>query len=217
MFRPLRLVFRIAGLVIAAIVIYLAVTAVQVVLASRKNQTGPAQAIVVLGAAQYDGAPSPDLAARLGHALGLWQSRDAPVIVVTGGSQPGDLYSEAGVGASYLRRRGVPASDILEQQDGNDSWQSLAAAATTLKAQGRTAVILVSDPFHNARIADMASELGLQPMVSPTRTSPIQGKATYPYFAKETVAVAVGRVIGFSRLSGASATVDRVHARLGGG
>jgi uncharacterized SAM-binding protein YcdF (DUF218 family) len=185
----------------------------QVWWASRQNQARPAQAIVVLGAAQYNGVPSPDLRARLDHAVALWRANLAPVVVVTGGKEPGDIYTEASAGADYLRANGVPSADIVLETTGRDSWQSLAAAATLLEARHLRRVLLVSDPFHDERIALMASELGLTPYVSPTRTSPIRGMAVVPYFAKETVEVALGRIIGFRRLVGVSQRVQKAAGR----
>ncbi|HET9731935.1 MAG TPA: YdcF family protein [Acidimicrobiales bacterium] len=217
LFAPFRLAFKIIGLLITAGIVYLAVTAAQVYLASRKNQVAAAQAIVVLGAAQYDGRPSPDLASRLDHALDLWRSHLAPIIAVTGGREPGDAYTEAGAGSAYLEAKGVPASDIIAEETGSNSWESLAAVARTLTAKGLTRVLLVSDPFHDARIAAMSSELGLQPLVSPTRTSPIQGTAVIPYFARETVAVAAGRIIGFAHLSGVTQSMGRARTTSMGG
>lgn len=188
---------------------YLIVTFVQVWWASRQNQARPAQAIIVLGSAQYNGVPSPDLKARLDHALALWKARLAPIVVVTGGKQPGDTFSEASASANYLASKGVPQSHILREVSGRDSWQSLSSAAEFLRARGDTSVILVSDPFHDERISLMAGELGLTPYVSPTRTSPIRGLSVVPYFAKETIEVAIGRVVGFRRLVGVSQRVQR--------
>jgi len=203
--RLLWIGLRLFLLLLGAVVIYLAVTAVQVYQASTRDQAAPAQAIVVLGAAQYNGKPSPDLASRLDHAFQLWQRGYAPLVALTGGSQPGDSSTEAGAGQTYLEAKGVPAARLLTDETGSDSWQSLASVARKLEARGDLRVILVSDPFHDARIAAMASELGLHGVVSPTRTSPIKGTATIPYFAKETVAMAVGRIIGFAPLSGTRA------------
>jgi uncharacterized SAM-binding protein YcdF (DUF218 family) len=187
---------------VALVVGYLGVTLVQVWLASRQNQAQPAQAIIVLGAAQYNGVPSPDLRARLDHVLILWKDKLAPTVVVTGGKEPGDVYTEATASANYLAAHGVPQADILREVQGRDSWESLAASAAFLKARGIRRVLLVSDPFHDERISLMAGELGLTSYVSPTRTSPIRGTAVVPYFAKETVEVAIGRIIGFRRLVG---------------
>ncbi|HZT66073.1 MAG TPA: YdcF family protein [Acidimicrobiales bacterium] len=212
-----RLTLRLISLVIAGVVIYLAVTAVQVYAASRHDDARPAQAIVVLGAAEYNGCPSADLAARLDHAVSLWQRGDAPVLVVTGGKQPGDLFTEAQASAAYVERRGVPEADVLSAVGGSNSWQSLAEAAAVLKKRGDRRVILVSDPFHSARIAAIAHELGLQPLVSPTRTSPLAGTAALPYYAKEAAEMAIGRVVGFARLSGIRTDLGRVRTVVGGG
>jgi uncharacterized SAM-binding protein YcdF (DUF218 family) len=211
----LRGLAKVLGFLVAAVVVYVGVTAVQVYAASRRDQVREAQAIVVLGAAQYNGRPSPDLAARLDHALALWQRRMASLVVLTGGRQPGDRFTEAGVGATYLEAHGMPAGEVVAEDRGSDSWQSLALAATALHSRRVDSVLLVSDPFHDARIADMASQLGLRPLVSPTHTSPITGVHTVPYFAKETLEVAVGRVVGFGRLS--HLTLGHVRGPLAGG
>ncbi|MCU4184337.1 YdcF family protein [Acidiferrimicrobium sp. IK] len=197
---PIRVALRVVLLLLAAVIVYLTVTVFQVWHASRRDQARPASAIVVLGAAQYNGVPSPDLAARLDHALGLWRRRLATTIVVTGGKAPGDAFTEATAGANYLMAHGVPQASILGEVGGRDSWESLESAAAILRQRGDRSVLLVSDPFHDERISLMSSELGLEPYVSPTRTSPIKGSATIPYFAKESVEVAVGRIIGFRRL-----------------
>ena len=186
--------------VVAIGAVYLAVTFVQVWNASRQDQARPVQAIVVLGAAQYNGVPSPDLRARLDHAYGLWQRHLSDVIVVTGGKQPGDRFTEAAAGADYLAARGVPQSAILREISGRNSWQSLESTASFLMARQRFTVLLVSDPFHDKRIALMAGELGLTPYLSPTRTSPLGTGTKVQNYVKETGEVAVGRIIGFRHL-----------------
>ncbi len=184
---------------LAAVVLYLGVTFVQVWRAARHDQARPAEAIVVFGTAQYNGVPSPVLAARLDHAIELYEKDLAPVIVVTGGNQPGDQFTEATASANYLIQRGVPDEDVLREVSGTSSWQSLAAAANFLDDRQITDVLLVSDPFHSLRIRAMASELGLEGHSSPTKTSPIRGMTEARYMARETVAVAVGRIVGFRR------------------
>lgn len=196
----LKWVLRAVVALCAIGVVYVAVTFVQVWMASRQDQARPVQAIVVLGAAQYNGVPSPDLKARLDHSFDLWHRGLSDVVVVTGGKQPGDHFTEATASADYLAGRGMPDKSILREVSGRDSWQSLASAAAFLKARKRFTVLLVSDPFHDKRIALMADELGLKPYVSPTRASPIQGHVKAMYFAKETAEVAIGRVIGFRRV-----------------
>lgn len=181
-------------------VLYLAVTAVQVWQASRLDQARPVQAIVVLGAAQYNGIPSPDLQARLNQAYDLWTRHLAGVIVVTGGKEPGDAFTEATAGANYLAGKGVPQADILREVSGRNSWQSLESTAGFLEARGDRTVLLVSDPYHDERISLMARELGLKPYVAPTRTSPLGTKTKLYNYAKETGEVAIGRIIGFRRL-----------------
>ncbi len=191
---------RAALAAIAIGVVYLAVTFVQVWGASRRDQARPVQAIVVLGAAQYNGIPSPDLKARLDHAYSLWQRHLSDVIVVTGGKQPGDRFTEATAGANYLASKGVPQAAILREVEGRNSWQSLESTAAFLMARQRFTVLLVSDPFHDKRIALMAGELGLTPYLSPTRTSPLGTGAKVANYVKETGEVAVGRIIGFRHL-----------------
>lgn len=195
----MRLLIKIVAAALVALMGYLGVTFVQVWRAAGRDAARPAQAIVVFGAAQYNGRPSPVLAARLDHAVTLYRRKLAPVIVVTGGGQPGDRFTEATASADYLLRRGIPDANVLREVSGTSSWQSLAAAASFLADRGIKEVILVSDPFHSLRIRAMASELGLDGYPSPTRTSPIRGLSELQYMARETAAVAAGRIIGFRR------------------
>jgi len=195
--------------VLAAVVLYGVVTFVQVWLASRRDSAHKAQAIVVFGAAQYNGRPSAVLRARLDHAVDLYHRHAAPYIVVTGGKQPGDIFTEATASADYLHTKGIPDTDILREVSGHSSWQSLASTAAFLKARHIKDVILVSDPFHSLRIGGMASELGLDASTSPTRTSPITGFDAATYMGRETLAVAVGRIVGFRREAGVKSVVAR--------
>jgi uncharacterized SAM-binding protein YcdF (DUF218 family) len=209
-----RLVRRVVAIAVSAVVVYLAVTFVQVWLASRRDEARQAQAIVVLGAAQYNGRPSAVLRARLDHAADLYQRGLADVVVVTGGKEPGDRFTEASASADYLAGKGIPQAKVLRETQGRNSWQSLASSAAFLKRDGRRSVLLVSDPFHAARIAAMSSELGLQAHVSPTRTSPITGFSIVQHMGKETLEVAVGRIVGFRRLVGFDSRVSRVRGGL---
>jgi uncharacterized SAM-binding protein YcdF (DUF218 family) len=168
---------------------------------SRHDEARPVDAIVVLGAAQYDGRPSPQLAARLDHALDLYQRGLAPRIFLTGGKQPLDRFTEAASEARYLQDRGVPASALLREDQGRTSWESLTAVSEQLKGAGLHSVLLVSDPYHSARIKGMATELGLEAYVSPTRTSPVTGFSAFRYMLKEGAGVAAARVIGWDRLT----------------
>jgi uncharacterized SAM-binding protein YcdF (DUF218 family) len=196
---PLRLVLKIFLLLVLAVVVYFAVTLVQVWLTSRHYDARPAQAIVVMGAAQYDGVPSPDLRARLDEAVLLFHQGDAGVVAVTGSKEKGDEFTEAEAGARYLETKGVPSTAIVEA-GGDDTWQSLSDVAPMLKARGDTEVLMVTDPFHEDRSMAIASQLGLTPYPTPTRSSPITGWATVPYFLKEAVGVSLGRVVGYQHL-----------------
>jgi uncharacterized SAM-binding protein YcdF (DUF218 family) len=200
----MRRLFRIAWKValggVALLVLYLAVTFVQVWRTARHEGKRPSDAIVVLGAAQYDGVPSPVLRARLDHALDLYDEGIAPVIVVTGGRQEGDRFTEATAAATYLHAHGVPDDAIMRETTGKSSWESLAASARFLNDKGLDRVVLVSDPYHAARIKAIADELGLDAETSPTHTSPIKGSAEWRRFGTETLRVAAGRIFGFRRL-----------------
>lgn len=197
--RLLRRVLKLVVLLVLAGVVYLAVTAVQVWLTSRRSDPHVAQAIVVMGAAQYNGVPSPDLQARLSTALQLWEQGDASQVVVTGSKQPGDAYTEAQAGQMWLTAHGVPARDIVEV-GGRNSYDNLSQAATILVPQHHTDVLVVTDGFHEDRSMAIASDVGLTPSPVPAVDSPLRGWSVVPYFAKETVGVAVGRIIGYQRL-----------------
>jgi vancomycin permeability regulator SanA len=198
--RIVRIAIAVVAVFFAVLFVYLSVTFVQVWLASRRDDAKASDAIVVLGAAQFDGRPSRILAARLDHAIDLYKKGIAPKIVVTGGNQPGDRFTEASASAKYLHEHGVPESAILRETQGHSSWQSLAAAARFLKEEDRTHVVLVSDPYHSARIDDIAREVGLHAVSSPTRTSPIRGAGEWRRIFTETLRVGAGRIFGYGRL-----------------
>jgi uncharacterized SAM-binding protein YcdF (DUF218 family) len=196
---PLRWALRIAALVVAVIVLYFGVTFVQVWLTSRQYVPQQAGAILVMGAAQDDCVPTLDLASRLDQALTLYHQHYAPLIMLTGSKQPGDKCTEAESGAMYLAAMGVPRSDILEA-GGNDSYENIADAQPALLARNAKVVLVTTDPFHEDRSMAIASSLSLTPSPTPTQTSPIRGWSTLPYFAKETLGVGLGRLIGYNHL-----------------
>jgi uncharacterized SAM-binding protein YcdF (DUF218 family) len=193
---PLRWGFRLLLLFILAIVVYYVATLVQVWLTSREYNPVSAGAIVVMGSAQYDGIPSPDLKARLDQALILYQQGYAHTIVCTGYKERGDQYTEAQAGATYLESKGVPPESLVEA-GGRDSWENLSQAAAELKALHATTVLIVTDPYHEDRSMAIATDVGLQPHPAPTQTSPLNGVSVVPYFLKEAVGVAAGRIIGY--------------------
>ena len=196
---PLRMALKTLVVLVVAAAVYYAVTLIQVVLTSRQYDPVVAQAIVVMGAAQYNGVPSPDLQARLDQAVILFKQGYAHLIVCTGSKEPGDNYTEAQSGKTYLESKGVPAADILEA-GGRTSWTNLALAAAQLKARGDTDVLIVTDPFHEDRSMAIATDVGLTPHPTPTQSSPINGSAVIPYFLSEAAGVAVGRIVGYQRL-----------------
>lgn len=146
---------------------------VSVVVASRQDQRRPVDAIVVLGAAQYNGKPSPVLRARLDHALSLYRAGLAPTVVVTGGIGEGDQVSEATVGRQYLVGHGVPDSAVVVRPEGRSTQASITSVSQWAKEHGVRRVLLVSDPFHMLRLRLEAGRTSLDAYTSPTRTSPI--------------------------------------------
>lgn len=213
--RGWKLARRVGLVVVLAALLYYVVTFVQVWWAARGDDTRRSEAIVVLGAAQFNGRPSAVFKARLDHAAELYHDRVAPLIVVTGGKQIGDQFTEATSGANYLHGKGVPDAAILRETTSRTSWESLAAAAHVLEDRGAKDVVLVSDPFHALRIRSIANELGLDAVTSPTRTSPISGFDEWRRFMSEAMRVAAGRIVGFGRLARGTDRVGRLVPGLG--
>jgi uncharacterized SAM-binding protein YcdF (DUF218 family) len=169
--RPLFVRIVLAGMGLVLLVWLASLAAV--LIWEQNDQARPASAIVVLGAAQYVGRPSPVLRARLDHAIDLWRRKLAPVIIVTGGTGRGDTTSEAAVSRRYAIRQGVPASAILMETNGRTTSQSMDAVEALMAQRHRRDVLLVSDPFHMLRLTILARRHGLIPYASPTPTSPI--------------------------------------------
>jgi uncharacterized SAM-binding protein YcdF (DUF218 family) len=143
-------------------------------LQARSDEATTVDAIVILGTAQYNGVPSPDLKARLDQALDAYQHGLAPFIVVTGGKMEGDNYTEAETSKSYLVDAGVPEDAFLMEDQGRSSWQSMQGAAAVLDAAGLHRVLIVSDGFHIFRLKLMAEELGLSAVGIAAEESPIE-------------------------------------------
>lgn len=164
-------------------------SAVSVLRAATRDEARPSQAIVVLGAAQYRGRPSPVLRMRLDHAVGLYARGIAPRVVVTGGIAEGDTASEAAVSRIYAMTAGVPDTAILLENEGRTTGQSIARVARLLKARRIDTVVVVSDPFHVLRAARVAERAGLVAYTSPTRTTDVWRRVvTQPgYFLGETL------------------------------
>ena len=158
---------------------------------ARTDGARPAEAIVVLGTAQYNGWPGPVFRARLDRALTLWRDGYAPLIVVTGGKMPGDGYTEAEAAWNYLVEAGVPPEAILSETAASDTWESMQGVAALLQPLGVDEVILVSDGFHLFRSRLMARDVGLQAWGSPADDSPIRtgGGGELAYVVREAAAV----------------------------
>ena len=171
--RALRLLRHVMGLLALAAGIAYTVALVMVLFASQQDERRPAEAIVVLGAAQYNGRPSPVLRARLDHALGLYREGLAPLIVVTGGIGVGDTTSEAMAGRRYLMAHHVPAEAVRAEAVGRTTTASMDAVAAWLRERKIRRVILVSDPFHMFRLRLEARRTALEAYTSPTESSPI--------------------------------------------
>jgi uncharacterized SAM-binding protein YcdF (DUF218 family) len=198
---------RATVLVLILLVAYVAASFGQVWWASTQDAARPAEAIVVLGAAQYNGRPSPVFAARLDHAVTLYQADLAPVIVVTGGEGFVGEETEARVADRYLQDRGIPAEALLLETHGRSTWESLRAARRFLADRGIDEVLLVSDPWHSFRMTQTAAEVGFTAHASPTPSSPYSTAASLRQMARETVAVGLGRVIGYRRVSNLGQTI----------
>lgn len=171
--HAVKIIRRILTVAVVAIFALWITSTAAVLVWSSRDEARPAQAIVVLGAAQYAGKPSPVLRARLDHALDLWNRRLASLLILTGGTGAGDTTSEAAVGRNYARKHGVPDSAILVENEGRTTSESMHAVAGMLEVRGLQTALLVSDPFHMLRLRILARRFGFTAYTSPTQTSPI--------------------------------------------
>lgn len=195
--RLARATLKIGLGLVVLVGLYFAVTFVQVWWAGRSHDPPPSSAIIVMGAAQWNGKPSPVLAARLDHAAELYQQGTAGTIIVTGGKQAGDRVTQGFTGYDYLRRKGVPDSAIKVEVGGTNTYEELSASALIVRNAGLgDDVIVVSDPYHLMRAEGIAAEVGLDATGSAADTG-----ATPAQYARETLAVGLGRLIGYGRLS----------------
>lgn len=161
-----------------------------------QDRAASGDAIVVLGAAQYDGEPSPVLAQRLDAALGLFEDGAAPQVVTTGASLPGDQFTEGFAAFRYLRNNGVAEDAIVVITDGGDTYESLLATANQLPDDQRS-VVLVTDAYHALRTQQIAEEVGLDPIVVASSDD-----TSFRSLVRETAGVSLGRIISYRRVSG---------------
>jgi uncharacterized SAM-binding protein YcdF (DUF218 family) len=177
--------------IIVVLLLLWVASAIAVIHWGSRDRAAQADAIVVLGAAQYVGRPSPVLKARLDHAIALWARGLAPLLIVTGGMGVGDTTSEGAVSRQYALKHGVPDSAILVENQGRTTRESLGVVADMMHGRDIDRAILVSDPFHMLRLSIVARGLGLTPYTSPTPTSPIsanRGEA-WRYVLSESIKV----------------------------
>lgn len=193
--RRVAALVALAGLVA---VLWVASVAGRVWWVARQDDRTPVDAIVVLGASQYDGTPTSVFASRLDHAVALWGDEVAPVVVTVGSKLPGDRFTEAESGRRYLVDQGVDAADVVAVPEGRDTWRSLRAVDRLAEARGWDSVVLVSDPWHEFRAREMAERLGLTASTSPTRSGPSvwTREAQLRSIARETAAYVWWRVGG---------------------
>ena len=196
----LRRIIQSLGVIVLFVVIYFVVSLFQVWNTGRIDDRRPVDAIVVLGAAQYDGRPSPQLQARLNHALKLWNFNLASYIVVTGGKQDGDRFTEAAASRKFLESNGVASDLIFEENSGKTTYASLLAVSRIALQKKISRVLIVSDPFHLLRAKLISQEVGLDASSSSTRTSVIRGGDALLRNLQEAAGVAVGRIVGFQRV-----------------
>lgn len=191
-----RWLLRIALVVAAVVVVYVGVTFVQVWMVSGHDDRDAADVLVVLGAAQYDGEPSPVLEARLDHALELFEAGVADNVIVTGGKQEGDRFTEAFSSYDYLRAHGVPEEAIFLEVDGTNTYEQVSASRLIMDTEGFGSAVLVSDPYHSKRLLAIADEVGMDDVA----VSPTGSRSSLVSLVRETVAVSLGRILGYRRL-----------------
>jgi uncharacterized SAM-binding protein YcdF (DUF218 family) len=176
------------------------VTAFRVWSTARTDARPVSDAVVVLGASQFDGTPSRVFAARLRHAAALYEQGVAPRVITVGGSRPGDRFTEAAAGERFLVAEGVPRERILAVGEGSDTLESLEAYRDVADERGWASAVLVTDPWHALRARTMARDLGLEAESSPTRSGPIviSRGTQVRYIARETAALILYTVTGQS-------------------
>ena len=160
-----RLLVVVLGLVLLVVI----ATSVKVVETAGKQEVQPADAIVVFGAAEYAGRPSPVWRARLDHAFALYQRGVAPVIITTGGAAADPHYSEGGVGRDYLMHRGVPERGLIAEMQGRDTSESAERVAVSMRANHLRSCVAVSDAYHVFRIRKLLEHEGIGPVYTAPR------------------------------------------------
>ncbi len=155
---------------------------------ARQDERPTSDTILVLGASQYNGRPSPIFEARLEHAAHLYEEGVAPTIVTVGGNQPGDNYTEGGSGRDWLVGQGIPAESVVAVEEGSNTLRSMEAVSDVVRANGWSSTVIVTDPWHSLRSRIMAQDQGMEAHTSPVRSGPavIERKTQLWYITRET-------------------------------
>ena len=170
------------GLLLVALAAFVTSTSIRIMHESSVEELHRADAIVVFGAAEYAGHPSPVLRARLDHAFDLYEKSVAPIVIITGGAASDPSYSEGGVGRDYLIRRGIPERNLIGETQGSDTAQSAARVAVIMRTNGLRSCIAVSDAYHVFRIKKLLEHEGIAPVyVSPRPGSKPHGLGQRAY------------------------------------
>jgi uncharacterized SAM-binding protein YcdF (DUF218 family) len=172
-----RYVSRLALALLAGLLLVIGYVSYRIWDQGNRDDSRPADAIVVLGAAQFDGRPSPVFEARLEHAVALYRAGVAPILVVTGGKLPGDRTTEAATARAYALGHGVPDKAILVEDRGRTTLESLRTVGAMLRDRGAGSAVFVSDRTHMLRVLRIARDQGLAAYGSPTTTSPSDATA----------------------------------------
>jgi uncharacterized SAM-binding protein YcdF (DUF218 family) len=169
------------ALLAAFLVIFLIATGVRIATEGSRQELHAADAIVVFGAAEYSGHPSPVLRARLDHALELYNKGLAPVVITTGGAAADPTFSEGGVGRDYLMRHGIPEKNLIAETQASDTAQSAVRVAVIMRANGLHSCVAVSDAYHVFRIKRVLEHEGIGPVYGAPRPGS-KPRGTLPQF-----------------------------------
>lgn len=189
-----RLVVVLSGLALLCAVAALITVAVRIQQQSTVNEARPADVIVVMGAAEYRGVPSPVLKARLDHALDLYRMKLAPLVLTTGGAGGDPVFTEGEVGRAYLTRQGVPSESILVEPEGASTVESLAGAAEIMQRRALRSCIVVSDGYHIYRVKRMLQARGIKVYGSPRREKQRPEMTEWELYLRQAFAYLLWRV-----------------------
>ena len=189
------LIAAIGWLLVGALVIWVGTVGL-ILAAGARPVLRKADAILVLGAAQYNGRPSPVLQARLDHAIGLYKRQLAPRMVFTGGVGVGDTLSEGEVARRYAVRQGVPESAIMVERRGVTSAQSVSAAAALMRSSGLKTALVVSDSYHMLRLELLTRRAGIQPYRAPAASPIDKSKNRWRFVLRESVLFPATALLG---------------------